>query len=105
MYVSGLTYATSPGHTHEAEETLEQLRDLVARAGGRRPRVLRAPPRRRPASLSTPDPVFEEEAPDLATLEREIGAVTGNDDFQRLSREVAGLLVHSSKREIDQVID
>jgi hypothetical protein len=101
MYVSRLTFATVPGRTHEAEEKLKQLRDLVAKAGGRRPRVLRA----HFASLGAPDLVFEEEAPDLATLEREIGAVTGDDEFQRLSREVSGLLVHSSKREIYQVID
>src|SRR5207247_5633202 len=92
MYISRLTFATSPGHTHEAEEKLKQLRDLVAKAGGRRPRVLRA----HFASLGAPDLIFEEEAPDLATLEREIGTVTGTDDFQRLAREVAGLLVHSS---------
>jgi len=90
MHVSRLTFATSPGHTHEAEEKLEQLR---------------APPRGRPASLGDPDLVFEEEAPDLATLEGEIGAVTEKEEFQRLSREIAGLLVHSSKREIYQVID
>jgi hypothetical protein len=101
MYVSRLTFATSPGRTHEAEEKLKQLRDLVAKAGGRRPRVLRA----HFASLGAPDLVFEEEAPDLATLEGEIGAVTEKDEFQRLSREIAGLLVHSSKREIYQVID
>ena len=41
----------------------------------------------------------------LRQLEREIGSVTGNEEFQRLSREIAGLLVHSSKREIYQVID
>jgi hypothetical protein len=49
--------------------------------------------------------VFEEEAPDLATLEREIGAVTRGDEFQRLSREISALLVHSSKRDVDQVIE
>jgi hypothetical protein len=61
MYLSRLTFATLPGRTHEAEEKLKQLRDLVAKAGGRRPRVLRA----HFASLGAPDLVFEEEAPDL----------------------------------------
>ncbi len=101
MYVSRLVFATQPGHTHEVEEKLKQLRDLVAKAGGRRARVLRT----HFASLGAPDLVFEEEAPDLAALEREIGDVTARDEFQRLSREIAGLLAHSSKREIYQVMD
>jgi hypothetical protein len=45
MWVSRLTVATSPGHRHEVEEKMKQLRELVAKAGGRRPRVLRPPPR------------------------------------------------------------
>src|SRR5436190_19957339 len=98
MYVSRLTFATVPGRTHEAEEKLKQLRDLVAKAGGRRPRVLRA----HFASLGAPDLVLEEDVPDLAALEREIGDVTARDEFQRLSREIAGLLVHSSKREVHE---
>jgi hypothetical protein len=101
MYVSRLTFATLPGKTHEVEEKLKRLRDLVGKAGGRRPRVLRS----HFASLGAPDLVFEEEVPDLAALEREIGDVTAKEEFQRLSREIAGLLVHSSKRELYQVID
>ena len=101
MYVSRLTFATSPGQTRQAEEKLRQLCDLIAKAGGTRPRLLRT----HFASLGAPDLVLEEEAPDLATFEREIGAVTVDDGFQRLSREIAGLLVHSSKREIYQVVD
>jgi hypothetical protein len=95
-----LTFATQPGRTHEVEEKLKQLRDLVAQAGGRAPRVLRA----HYASLGAPDLVFEEEVADLATLEREIGDVTSREQFQTLAREIADLLVHSSKREIYQVI-
>jgi hypothetical protein len=101
MYVSRLAFATLPGRTHEAEEKLKQLRDLVAGAGGRRPRVLRA----HFGSLGAPDLLFEEEVPDLAALEREIGDVTAREEFQRLSREISALLVHSSKREVYQVVE
>jgi hypothetical protein len=101
MYVSRLVFATLPGHTHEVEEKLRRLRDLVAQAGGRQPRVLRT----HFGSLGAPDLVFEQEAPDLATLEGEIGAVTGNAEFQTLSREVSQLLARTPKREVFQLID
>jgi hypothetical protein len=101
MYVSRLMFATLPGRTHEAEEKLKELRDLVAAAGGRRPRVLRS----HFASLGAPDLIFEQEAPDLATLEREIGSVTGEPRFQALSRAISGLLAGTSKREVYQVMD
>lgn len=101
MYVSRLTFATMPGRTHDAEEKLKQLRDLVAQAGGQRPRVLRA----HFASLGAPDLIFEQDAPDLATLEREISAVTGSAQFRALSGEISGLLAQTSKREIYQIID
>ena len=101
MYVSRLTFATLPGRTHEAEEKLKELRELVAAAGGCRPRVLRS----HFASLGAPDLIFEQEAPDLAALETEIGAVTGDPRFQALSRDISGLLASSSKREVYQVID
>jgi hypothetical protein len=99
MYVSRLTFSTRPGHTHEAEERLTRLRDLVAQAGGARPRLLRT----HFASLGAPDLVFEQEAPDLATLEREISAVTGNDEFRTLSSEISGLLAQPPKREVYQI--
>ena len=101
MYVSRLAFSTLPGRTHEAEEKLRRLRDLVAQAGGQRPRVLRA----HFASLGAPDIIFEQEAPDLAALEQEIGAVTRSVDFQSLSREISGLLARTPKREIYQVMD
>jgi hypothetical protein len=101
MYVSRLTFATQPGRTHEAEQKLKELRDLVAAAGGRRPRVLRS----HFASLGAPDLIFEQEAPDLAALETEISAVTGDPRFQALSRDMSGLLASTSKREVYQVID
>jgi hypothetical protein len=100
MYVSRLSFATQPGRTHEVEEKLKQLRDLVAEGGGRAPRILRA----HYASLGAPDLVFEEEVPDLAALERGIADVTDREQFQTLAREIAGLLVHSSKREVYEVV-
>jgi hypothetical protein len=101
MYVSRLTFATQPGRTQEVEERLRALADLVAQAGGQRPRVLRS----HFASLGSPDLVLEEEVPDLATLEREIGDVTARERFQQLASEISGMLVHSSKREIYRVLD
>lgn len=100
MYVSRLAFATQPGHTHEVEEKLRELRDLVAQAGGRQPRVLRG----HFASPGAPDLLFEQEASDLAELEREIGAVTDNERFQALSREISGLLVTTPKREVYRIV-
>jgi hypothetical protein len=56
-------------------------------------------------SLGAPDLAFEQEAPDLAALEREIGAVTANAEFQTLSRELSALLARTPKREIYQIIE
>ena len=100
VYVSRLTFATLPGHTHQVEEKLRRLRDLVAQAGGERVRVLRS----HFASLGAPDLIFEQEVPDLAALEREIGSVTGNEEFQALSRDISMLLARTPKREVYQII-
>lgn len=100
MYLSRLAFATLPGHTHLVEEKLRRLRDLVAQAGGQRVRVLRT----HFASLGAPDLLFEQEAPDLDTLEREIGAVTGRAEFQVLSREISELLARAPKREVYQIL-
>jgi hypothetical protein len=100
MYLSRLTFATLPGHTREVEEKLRQLRDLVSRTGGQRVRVLRS----HFASLGAPDLVFEQEVPDLATLEGEIGTVTGSADFQALSLEISKLLARGPKREVYQIL-
>ena len=100
MYLSRLTFATLPGHTREVEEKLRKLRDLVSHAGGQHVRVLRS----HFASLGAPDLVFEQEVPDLATLEGEIGTVTGNTDFQALSLEISKLLSRGPKREVYQIL-
>ena len=96
MYVSRLAFYTLPGKTGEVERALGRLRDLVEAAGGGRPRVLRA----HYASLGAPDLVFEQEAPDLATLEGQIGRVTDDEEFQAWSREVSAMLAQSPKREV-----
>jgi hypothetical protein len=101
MYLSRLTFATLPGRTHEVEEKLKQLREMVAQAGGQRPRVLRA----HFASPGAPDVLFEQEAADLASLEREIASVTANEQFQALSREISSLLAQTTKREVYQIVD
>ncbi|HEX2033164.1 MAG TPA: hypothetical protein VHS99_03180 [Chloroflexota bacterium] len=101
MYVSRLAFATLPGRTHEAESKLRQLRDLVAEAGGRQPRVFRT----HFASPNAPDLVFEQEASDLAALEQEIGTVTGDPRFQALSREISGLLAATPKREVYRLVE
>ena len=100
MYLSRLTFATLPGHTHQVEEKLRRLRDLVAQAGGQHVRVLRS----HFASLGAPDLIFEQEAPDLIALEGEIGTVTGNEEFQALSREISNLLARTPKREVYEIL-
>ena len=96
MYVSRLAFYTIPGKTGEAEQALHQLRDMVAAAGGARPRVLRT----HYASLGAPDLVFEQEAPDLAALEGQIAHVTESADFQAWTRQLSGMLMQSPKREV-----
>jgi hypothetical protein len=100
MYLSRLTFATLPGHTRQVEEKLRRLRDMVLQAGGQQARVLRS----HFASLGAPDLVFEQEAPDLAALENEIGTVTGSADFQALSLEISELLARGPKREVYQIL-
>jgi len=100
MYLSRLTFATLPGHTHQVEEKLRRLSDLVAQAGGTHVRVLRT----HFASLGAPDLVFEQEVSDLSTLEQEIGDVVTNTAFQALSREISALLARTPKREVYEVL-
>ena len=101
MYVSRLTFHTLPGKTNGVAEELHQLRDMVAKAGGIRPRILR----NHFASLGAPDLVFEQEAPDLETLETQIKQVTDSDDFQQWTGHMSELLAQSSKREVYLVVE
>lgn len=96
MYISRLTFHTHPGMTHAVEQELQKLLAMVRQAGGVRPRVLR----NHFASLGAPDIVFEQEAPDLGTLEAQIKQVTEQEEFQRWSAHMSGLLAQSPKREV-----
>jgi hypothetical protein len=101
MCVSRLTFHSIPGKTGEVEKELKKLRDMVLHAGGSRPRILHT----HFASLGAPDVVFEQEVPDLATLETQMTQLTGGPDFQQWSGRMSGLLSQSPKREVYLVAD
>jgi hypothetical protein len=96
MYVSRLTFHTAPGKTRDVEHALHTLLTLVDQVGGGRPRILR----NHFASQGAPDVVFEQDAPDLETLETQIRQVTERADFQQWSQQMAELLAQSPKREV-----
>jgi hypothetical protein len=101
MYVSRLLFHTIPGKTGEVEKELLKLREMVASAGASNARILHT----HFASLGAPDAVFEQDAPDLGTLENQISRLTGSNDFQAWSRRMSGLLTQSPKREVYIVSD
>jgi quinol monooxygenase YgiN len=101
MYISRLAFHTVPGKTHEVEQHLLQLREMVRKAGGTHPRVSRA----HFASLGAPDIVFEQDVPDLATLEAQLQDVTKSMEFHRWTQQMTGLLTQSPKREIYQLME
>jgi hypothetical protein len=101
MYLSRLTLHTLPGKTSEAEQALQTLVAMVGQVGGLRPRVLH----NHFASLGAPDVVFEQEAQDLGTLERQIQQVTENSTFQQWTGHMSGLLAESPKREIYRIVE
>jgi len=88
MYSSNLMFHTVPGKTAELENELRALRDLVRQAGGDNPRILHA----HFASPEAPDVVFVQDAPDLATLEKQIHQITSNAAFQEWTKKVSPLL-------------
>jgi hypothetical protein len=96
MYVSRLAFHANPGNTHVIEQELQQLLAMVQEVGGIRPRILR----NHFASQGAPDVVFEQEAPDLETLEAQIKRVTERDDFQAWTGPMSELLAQSPKREV-----
>jgi hypothetical protein len=96
MYVSRLLFHTIPGKTNEVEQQLQKLREMVVKAGGSRPKILRA----HFGSLGAPDAVFEQDARDLATLETQITKLTRTSEFQSWSKKMSKLLTQSPKREI-----
>jgi hypothetical protein len=101
MFVSRLTFHTQPGKTQAVEQELRTLKDMVNKVGGLRPRVLH----NHFASLGAADVVFEQEAPDLETLETQIKQVTQNAAFQQWTGHVSGLLAQSPKREVYLIIE
>jgi hypothetical protein len=100
MYVSRLTFHTQPGKTQLVEHELQELMAMVNEVGGLRPRVLR----NHFASLGAPDVVFEQEAPDLETLETQIKQVAENVAFQQWTGYMSGLLAQSPKREVYLIV-
>ena len=101
MYVSRLTFHTQPGKTQTVEQKLHKLLTMVSDVGGLRPRVLR----NHFASLGAPDVVFEQEAPDLATLETQIKQVAESAAFQQWTGDMSGLLAQSPKREVYMIVE
>jgi hypothetical protein len=74
---------------------------MVNKVGGLRPRVLH----NHFASLGAPDVVFEQDAPDLETLEAQIKQVTDATEFQRWTERMSGMLAQSPKREVYLVVE
>ena len=101
MYVSRLLFHTVPGKTGEVEQELKKLREMVGNAGGTGARILHT----HFASLGAPDAIFEQNAPDLKTLEDQIGKLTRNVEFQTWSRRMSALLTQSPKREVYIISD
>ena len=52
-----------------------------------------------------PDVVFVQDAPDLATLEKQIHQITSNAAFQECTKKVSPLLRQSPNRKIYLVVD
>jgi len=96
MYVSRLTFHTIPGKTGDAETALRKLQEMVASAGGTKPRILHT----HFASLGAPDIVFEQEVEDLASFEAELRKLTDNKAFQSWTKKMSPLLRESPKREL-----
>lgn len=101
MYSSNLMFHTIPGKTGELESELQALLRLVENAGGQNARILHT----HFASPGAPNVVFAQDAPDLATLEKQIHEVTADSRFQQWTRKVSPLLRQSPNREIFLVVD
>src|SRR5262245_5149760 len=94
--LSRFAFHALPGKTGEVERELQKLATMVAKAGGKNPRILHC----HFASAGTPDVVFEQEASDLSELETQIKNLTGSGDFQMWTKKMSSLLTESPKREI-----
>ncbi len=96
MYVSRLSFHVLPGHTHDVEQALGTLADLVEGAGLGQTRILRTSY----ASSGAADLQFEQEAETVAGLEDGITKITGQESFQRWSQSVTPWLAQAPKREL-----
>jgi hypothetical protein len=94
--LSRLCFRAIPGKTGEIEQELNKLAEMVAGVGGSKPRVLHT----HFASLGAPDIVFEQEAPDLGSLENQIKSLTSSAEFQIWTKKISGLITDSPKREV-----
>lgn len=101
MYASSLMFHTLPGKTGELENELQTLLKLVQDAGGENARVLHT----HFASPEAPNVVFVQDAPDLATLEKQIHRITADSGFQQWTKKVSPLLRQSPNREIYLVVE
>jgi quinol monooxygenase YgiN len=101
MYVSRLSFHSLPGKTHDVEQALKTLLDLVTKTAGTQARVLRT----HFASLGAPDVVFEQESQDLATLESQIQHVTESPEFQQWTTQMSAFLSQSPKREVYLIVE
>jgi hypothetical protein len=99
--LSRLIFHTIPGKTGELERELKKLGEMVAGAGGVKPRVLHT----HFASQGAPDVVFEQEASDLSSLENQIKKLTESPEFQIWTKKMSGLLTRSPKREVYLIQD
>jgi hypothetical protein len=96
MYVSRLNFHTIPGKTGEAETALRKLQEMVASAGGSKPRILHT----HFASIGAPDIVFEQEIEDLPGFETQLRKLTDTKAFQSWTKKMSPLLRESPKREL-----
>jgi hypothetical protein len=101
MYVSRLSFSTVPGKGHMASDELHKLVQIIATNTGAKPRVLRT----HFGSLGEADLQIEQEVPDIAALETQLQAVTGNPEFRAWSEGFSKLLLRSPQREILEVVD
>ncbi len=101
MVVSRLTFHTLPNKTHEVEQRLQRLQEIVSTTCHAQPRILRA----HFASLGAPDIVFEQDAVDLPTLESQIQLVAQTPAFQEWSSGMTGLLREPPKRELYALVN
>ena len=99
--LSRFSFQAVPGKSGEVEDALKKLRELVVSAGGSKPKFLHT----HFASFGAPDIIFEQEAPDLAALEKQINKLTDSGDFQAWTKKMSGLLTHSPKREVYLIVD